>query len=399
MIDEKNVLTVTQLNLILKNLLEETFREIYVEGEVSNFKEYSSGHWYFSLKDENSQIQCIIFRDITKNFKFKINNGMKIICYGRIDLYLPRGEHRFIIYDVIPKGIGALQLAFEQLKKKLELEGLFDEKRKRKIPFLPQKIGVITSPDGAAIRDILSVIRRRFANVEILLYPVKVQGDGAAEEIANGIKFLNTNFPEIEVILLGRGGGSIEDLWAFNEEIVARAVVGSKIPIISCVGHEIDYTITDYVADLRAPTPSAAAELVVKNKDEILDKLRNYKTRLVQSVKQCVNEYFYKLKELLRSKIFVNPLILFEDKEQYITDLENRLNIFIKHFLENKFHKIELLKQKLKLLSPGNILSRGYAIVWLGNKILKNKNDAKLNDEIKVQLFNGDIIAEVKDIN
>ncbi|MFQ3675231.1 MAG: exodeoxyribonuclease VII large subunit, partial [Endomicrobiia bacterium] len=293
MIDEKNVLTVTQLNTILKNLLEESFREIYVEGEVSNFKEYSSGHQYFSLKDNVSQIQCIIFRDVNKNFKFKINDGMKIICYGRIDLYLPRGEHRFIIYDVIPKGIGALQLAFEQLKKKLESEGLFDESRKRKIPFLPQKIGIVTSPNGAAIRDILSVIRRRFANVEILLYPVKVQGFGAAEDIAEGIKFLNTNFPELEVILVGRGGGSIEDLWAFNEEVVARAIVGSKIPIISCVGHEIDYTIADYVSDLRAPTPSAAAELVVKNKQEIVDKIYSYKLRLVQSIKQKFNQYYY----------------------------------------------------------------------------------------------------------
>jgi len=399
MINEKNVLTVTQLNIILKNLLEESFREIYVEGEVSNFKEYSSGHIYFSLKDDTSQIQCIIFRDVNKNFKFKISNGLKLICYGRIDLYLPRGEHRFIIYDVIPKGIGALQLAFEQLKKKLELEGLFEQNRKKKIPFLPQKIGIITSPNGAAIRDILSVIRRRFANVEILLYPVKVQGEGASEDIAEGINFLNTNFPQLEVILLGRGGGSIEDLWAFNEEIVARAIVSSKIPIISCVGHEIDYTIADYVADLRAPTPSAAAELVVKNKEEIIDKINNYKIRLVQSIKQKFNQYYYRLKTISNFKFFTKPKILFEDKEQHIVDIENRMHIFIKHFLDKRFQDINLLSQKLKLLSPQNVLARGYSIVWLGDKILKDKKSIKLDDEIKVQLYNGKIIAQVKGID
>jgi exodeoxyribonuclease VII large subunit len=398
MIEEKNVLTVTQLNTILKNLLEETFREIYVEGEVSNCKIYSSGHIYFSLKDNTSQIQCIIFRDINKNLKFKITDGLKLICYGRIDLYLPRGEHRFIIYDVIPKGVGALQLAFEQLKKKLEAEGLFDNKLKKKIPFLPQKIGVITSPHGAAIRDILSVIRRRFANVEILLYPVKVQGEGAAEDIAEGIKFLNTNFSEIEVILLGRGGGSIEDLWAFNEEIVARAIVNSKIPIISCVGHEIDYTIADYVSDLRAPTPSAAAELVVKNKQEIIDRINNYKIRLVQSIKHKFNQYYYRIRTVTNSKFFIKPKIFFEDKEQHIIELENRINIFIKHFLEKKFQETNLLKQKLKLLSPENVLSRGYSIVWLKDKILKDKKDIKEEDEVKVQLFKGKFVARVKEI-
>ncbi len=396
---EKNILTVTQLNTILKNLLEETFSEIYVEGEISNYKTYSSGHTYFSLKDETSQIACIIFRDVIKKFKFDLNNGIKVTCYGRIDLYLPRGEHRFIIYDVIPKGVGALQLAFEQLKKKLESEGLFDIKRKKKIPFLVQKIGIVTSPSGAAIRDILSVIKRRFANVEILVYPVKVQGESAAEDIAKGIKFFNKNFSNLDVLLIGRGGGSIEDLWAFNEEVVARAIAESKIPTISCVGHEIDYTIADYVSDLRAPTPSAAAELVVHNKSDLKNKMDNYKIRLVQSIKQKFNSQYYRLKSLISYRIINKPFLLFEDKYQKIVDLENRLNIFIKHFVENKVQIINLLKQKLNLLSPNNVLSRGYSIVRFKGNIVKDTKTIKLNDEIDIQFYIGKIKAQVKSVN
>lgn len=396
MFEEKNILTVTQLNTILKNLLEEAFQQVYVEGEVSNCKEYSSGHIYFSLKDETSQIQCLIFQQVKKNLKFEINNGMKVVCYGRINLYIPRGEHRLIVYEVIPKGVGALQLAFEQLKQKLQKEGLFDESRKRKIPFLPQKIGVVTSPSGAAIRDIISVIRRRFANVEILLYPVKVQGEGAASDIAEGIRFLNDNFPELEVLLVGRGGGSIEDLWAFNEEVVARAVANSKIPIISCVGHEIDYTITDYVSDLRAPTPSAAAELVVKNKDEIYDKLRSYCIRLQQSIKSKFNSSVIRLKNIINSRVMKRPQLLFEDKLQYVSDIEQKIGELVKNILSKKRHKFELLSQKLNLLSPENILSRGYAIVWENEKVVKRCSMIRRGDNLKIQFFDGKVDAKIK---
>lgn len=282
------------------------------------------------------------------------------------------------------------------LKQKLQKEGLFDESRKRKIPFLPQKIGVVTSPSGAAIRDIISVIRRRFANVEILLYPVKVQGEGAASDIAEGIRFLNDNFPELEVLLVGRGGGSIEDLWAFNEEVVARAVANSKIPIISCVGHEIDYTITDYVSDLRAPTPSAAAELVVKNKDEIYDKLRSYCIRLQQSIKSKFNSSVIRLKNIINSRVMKRPQLLFEDKLQYVSDIEQKIGELVKNILSKKRHKFELLSQKLNLLSPENILSRGYAIVWENEKVVKRCSMIRRGDNLKIQFFDGKVDAKIK---
>jgi exodeoxyribonuclease VII large subunit len=397
-LENKLVLTVSQLNNILKNLVESAFQTVYVEGEISNLRTYSSGHVYFILKDEKAQIKGIIFRETINKLKFELKDGLKIICYGRIDYYIVRGEVNLVVYEIIPKGIGELQLAFEQLKKKLEQEGLFDIKRKKKIPMLPQKIGVVTSPDGAAIRDILTVIRRRFANVEILLYPVKVQGETAKDEIAEGIRFLNENFPYLDVLLVGRGGGSIEDLWAFNEEVVARAIAASKIPVISCVGHEIDYTIADYVADLRAPTPSAAAELVVKSKEELKHKIENYAIRLVQNVKQVINFYKNRIQQIATRRIFVSPQVFYEDKIKELLDIEKKMYIFVKHFFEVNTQKISLYKEKLNLLSPLNVLSRGYAIVWYKNNIVKDVNMLKLNDEVKVQLYKGEFVSEVKKI-
>ncbi|MFN3550852.1 MAG: exodeoxyribonuclease VII large subunit [Endomicrobiia bacterium] len=396
--ENKIVFTVTQLSNILKTLVEEAFQEVWVEGEISNLKSYSSGHMYFILKDEESQIKGIIFRDVIKKLKFSLENGLKVVCYGRIEYYNPRGEINLIVYDITPKGIGALQLAFEQLKKKLEQEGLFDVKRKKQIPLLPQRIGVVTSPDGAAIRDILTVIRRRFANVEIILYPVKVQGETAKEEIAEGIRFLNENFPYLDVLLIGRGGGSIEDLWAFNEEIVARAIAESKIPTISCVGHEIDYTIADYVADLRAPTPSAAAEIVVKNKEDLIHKIENLKIRLIQNIRQVFKIYYNRLERLTNSRVLVYPKIFYEDKVQKIIDLENKIFVFLKHYLEVKYHKLNLLKEKLNLLSPQNVLLRGYAIVYYKDRVLNDINKLKLKDEVKVLLHNGEFVSVINKI-
>jgi len=395
---EKIILTVSQLSDILKGLVEEAFYEVWVEGEISNLKTYSSGHVYFLLKDEKAQIKGIIFRETTKKFKFKLENGLKVICYGRIEYYSPRGEVNLIVYDITPKGIGELQLAFEQLKKKLEQEGLFDPKRKRPIPLLPQRIGVVTSPYGAAIRDILTVIRRRFANVEVILYPVKVQGEGAKEEIAEGIRFLNEHFPYLDVLLIGRGGGSIEDLWAFNEEIVARAIFASKIPTISCVGHEIDYTIADFVADLRAPTPSAAAEIVVKSKEELIHRIESLRIRLLQHVKQTFRLYYHRFQKLTTSRVLNNPQIFYEDKIQKVLDFESKILVSVKHYIEINWHILNLLKQKLYLLSPENILSRGYAIIWHNNKILKDTKKVKKDNELKVRVYKGEFTAKVKDI-
>lgn len=396
---DKVILTVSQLSNILENLIEEAFREIYVEGEISNLKSYSSGNFYFSLKDEKSQIKCIIFRDTINKIKFRLEDGLHIVCYGRIDYYPPRGEVNLIVYDITPKGIGALQLAFEQLKKKLEQEGLFDQKRKKKIPLLPQYIGVVTSPDGAAIRDILTVVKRRFANVHIILYPVKVQGDTAKNEISEGIRFMNENFPNLDVLLVGRGGGSIEDLWAFNEEVVARAIAASKIPVISCVGHEIDYTISDYVADLRAPTPSAAAEIVVKSKEELIHKIENYKIRLLQNLKQLLKFYQDKITRISRIRFFYTPQVFYEDKAKALLDVEKKLYIIFKYNLEKVINKLNLLREKFNLLSPQNILARGYSIVWKDGKIIKDVRDLKKDDEVKIQLYKGEFISKVKLIN
>ncbi|MCK4533376.1 exodeoxyribonuclease VII large subunit, partial [bacterium] len=246
--ENRKIYTVTQTNQIVKNLLEDSFPEILVEGEISNFKLHSSGHMYFSLKDETAQISAIIYRGMTFALKFVPEDGMKVIVRGKLTCFTKRGQYQIIISLMEPQGKGALQLAFEQLKEKLKKEGLFDAGKKQKVPFLPQRIGVVTSPTGAAVRDILSVIERRFANVEILIYPVHVQGDNAAGEISGAIDNLNSSFAYLDVLIVGRGGGSYEDLWAFNEEIVARAIYCSKIPIISAVGHETDYTIADFVA-------------------------------------------------------------------------------------------------------------------------------------------------------
>jgi len=279
LLDYKKILTVSELTLNIKGHLEEGFRELWVEGEISNFRSPASGHYYFTLKDDKSQIRAVVFRFMGRSLKFEPKDGLSVICRGRITVYEPRGEYQLILDYMEPKGIGALQLAFEQLKEKLAKEGLFDPAHKKLLPLLPQKIGIVTSPTGAAIRDLLTVIGRRFSNVEILINPVKVQGEGAHQEIAKSIYELN-GIPGIDVIIITRGGGSLEDLWSFNEEIVARAIYRSSIPVISAVGHEIDFTIADFVADLRAPTPSAAGELVVRDKAELINLLETLFNRM-----------------------------------------------------------------------------------------------------------------------
>src|SRR5512136_2779310 len=266
---DKRILTVSRLTALIRSTLEENFEHVWVEGEVSNLSTPSSGHLYFTLKDAGAQLRCVMFKGAVRNLRFRLKDGMGLILRGRITVYEQRGDYQLIAEYAEPLGIGALQLAFEQLKERLVREGLFDESRKKPLPVLPQRIGVVTSPTGAAIHDILTVVNRRFANVQILIVPVRVQGDGAAAEIAAAIDDVN-RYGAVDVMIVGRGGGSLEDLWAFNEEAVARAIARSRIPVISAVGHETDYTIADFAADLRAPTPSAAAELAVKDRDELV---------------------------------------------------------------------------------------------------------------------------------
>ena len=281
------VLSVSELTRRLQETLEERFPAVWVEGEISNFRLYGSGHAYFTLKDAESQIRAVLFRNRGRRIKFEPADGLHVMAFGSIEVYPQRGEYQLVIELLEPKGLGALQLAFEQLKARLQAEGLFDQARKRELPRFPRKIGIVTSTSGAAIRDMLRVIGRRFGELHIVIAPCRVQGDGAAEEIAQGVRDLNA-LGGVDVIIVGRGGGSLEDLWAFNEEIVARAIAGSKVPVISAVGHEVDFTIADFVADLRAPTPSGGAELVVREKLHVVRALGELYARLQQAMRAQV---------------------------------------------------------------------------------------------------------------
>ncbi|MBF8298615.1 MAG: xseA, partial [candidate division NC10 bacterium] len=301
------IYTVSDLTTEVRALLEDSFSGIWVEGELSNFRHPSSGHMYFTLKDQESQIRVVMFRVANRQLKFQPRDGLAMLVYGALSVYEPRGEYQIVVEYMEPKGLGALQLAFEQLKERLQAEWLFDDSRKRPIPMLPGRIGVITSPTGAAIRDILQVLRRRFAGVDVLIHPVTVQGDQAAPEIVDAIRELNRR-GGLDVLIVARGGGSIEDLWAFNEEVVARAIADSKIPVISAVGHEVDYTIADFVADLRAPTPSAAAELVVSKKDELAQRLDDLQARMAGVVRSRLDGLIVRVGGLERHLRLLNPI-------------------------------------------------------------------------------------------
>jgi len=298
------ILTVTELTLLIKREVEDSFSDVWVEGEISNLKIPSSGHIYLTLKDQASQLKAVIFRSLGRNLKFQPKDGQQILCRGHLTVYEPRGEYQLVIDYLEPKGIGALQLAFEQLKGRLQAEGLFDEARKRPLPILPQRIGIITSPTGAVLQDMLKILDRRFSNLSILISPVPVQGEGAAAEIVRAIEELNSasgGLGGLDVLILARGGGSLEDLWSFNEESVARAIAGSRIPVISAVGHETDYTIADFVADLRAPTPSAAAELVVRPKQDLVGQIQSLKDRIRHTIRVYLEGQWSRCRETQRA--------------------------------------------------------------------------------------------------
>lgn len=395
------IYSVSEITCEIKLSLEEKFGDVWIEGEISNFKPASSGHLYFSLKDANAQISAVMFKGASIQLKFRPENGLSVVGYGRLTVYEPRGNYQVILEHLEPKGVGALQLAFEQLKKKLESEGLFDTTRKKKIPFLPQKIGIVTSPTGAVIRDMIHVLTRRFPSIQILLYPVMVQGAGAAEEIAEAIQEMNQR-DDVDVLIVGRGGGSMEDLWAFNEEVVARAIAGSTIPIISAVGHETDFTIADFVADVRAPTPSVAAELAVPVKEDLLYTLRQYQHDLYQALEQKLE----------------NARLLLHRWEAYFRDPGRRLTEAMLHLdhLREKIISLSAYQMKvaqenikrwklhLEALSPLSILERGYAVAMLHGKngekkILKKSSEARPEDVIDVQLSQGRLESRVMKVS
>ncbi len=393
---DTKILSVSELTRQIKGVLELGFTNVWIQGEISNFKLHTSGHLYFSLKDEQSQISAVMWRSRAAQLRFRPTDGMKVMVRGNITLYEPRGSYQIDCQQIQPLGKGDLQIAFEQLKQKLFEEGLFDEERKRALPEFPEKIGIVTSPTGAAVHDMISVFTRRFPAIELFLVPVKVQGVGAAEEISEGIKMLNQQ-GEVDIIIIGRGGGSLEDLWAFNEEIVARAVYSSKIPVVSAVGHEIDYSISDFVADMRAPTPSAAAELTVKDRNEVVELIRNFCYTMSNSMMNSVETYKQTISHLTKSYSFNRPNDLLRQRSQHVDELQRRLE-------QNLVHRFQLVRQhsaslsaRIQSLNPRSVLKRGYAIVHQKGNIVSSAATVDVRNAGTVEFHDG--IAHVEFIS
>jgi len=397
-IPTRQIYTISELTQKIRHSLEEEFLDIWVEGEISNLRTPSSGHTYLTLKDEESQLKSVIFKGSRRYLKFRPEDGLNVVARGRLTVYEPRGEYQLVIEYLEPKGIGALQLAFEQLKERLDKEGLFDEAHKKRLPLLPEKIGVITSPTGAAIRDILQILERRFATVHLLLCPVRVQGDGAAEEIAQAIRVMDEQ--HLDVMIIGRGGGSLEDLWAFNEEVVARAIFETNTPVISAVGHEIDYTIADFVADLRAPTPSAAAELVIQSKEELTQRLKGLRGQLMSLIRATTAPLREELKRYLERKVLIDPKESIYRLGQRVDDLQSRLERGMRHEFALSSKNFESIIGKLDALSPLAILGRGYSICRRLPSLAVVREAATLSvgEVVNVKLQKGEITCQISAI-
>lgn len=391
----RNIYSVSSLTHEIKTLLETSFPRLWVEGEISNFKAHSSGHLYFTLKDENAQIRCAMWRFKAGELLFRLEDGLKVVAEADLQVYEKSGSYQLIIQQMQPAGIGALQLAFDQLKKRLQAEGLFDEAHKKVLPEFPERIGVITSPTGAAVRDIISVIGRRFPAAQIILYPVRVQGEGAAEEISKAIQDFN-EYREIDVLIVGRGGGSLEDLWAFNEEKVARAIYASKIPVISAVGHEVDFSISDFVADRRAATPSAAAEMVVPDRKELSGVLFYFQEKMIQNILQQINNYRNELQNLKRSYAFRRPEDLIFQKMQRLDEISRLLVSEINHMLTLQQQNLTSRLQQLRSLNPLEILRRGYSICYKDGKVIKDIKQLQMLDMVQIKLAKGQFLSQVQ---
>jgi len=355
LVPERKLYTVAELSFAVKDLLESSFPDIWVTGEVSNFRAAPSGHYYFTLKDDSAQLRAVCFRNQARYLKFKPQDGLSVIARGHLSVYEARGEYQLYVEYLEPAGVGALQFAFEQLKQKLASEGLFDQARKRPLPVLPRAIGIVTSPVGAAIRDILRVIRRRFPNMDVYLYPATVQGGSAAAEIVEGIEYFNQN-PIVDVLIVGRGGGSLEDLWPFNEEIVARAIARSHIPIISAVGHETDFTIADFVADVRAATPSAAAELVVRRKEDFLEDVRTRIRHMAQIIRLRLSEARHDLTELRMHRTFLHLPARIAERGQRIDEAVTDMEHAVRRRLEVAHRRLLELTAQLVRFEPRRLI-------------------------------------------
>lgn len=419
---EQEYIKISELNNYIKSLLDKDIylNKVYLKGEISNFKNHTRGHLYFTLKDDESRISAVMFQSSAVKLTFMPEDGMNVLVSGRISAYPAQGSYQIYVDKMEPDGLGALYIEYEKLKKKLASLGLFAKEKKKPIPRFPEKIGVITAPTGAAVRDIMSTIKRRYPMTEAILFPCLVQGKDAAPDIVRQIKRADSY--GVDTIIVGRGGGSIEDLWAFNEEAVAYAIYECKTPIISAVGHEIDWTIADFVADLRAPTPTGAAEMAVPTVLDINTLIDNYKIRLNKNIKNMVNTKFIKLRSLRQSFILKNPMSMYEVKEQkldslidtlnkdinkVLSDKDNNLNkIKMSVILQNPYNlikdkkiKFDLLVNTLKLVNPLGILDKGYSLAQINGKTIKSSKDVSINDLIDIKLHEGSIKAEVREIN
>ena len=395
-----SIYSVSQISSYLEALFstDEVLQDLWVKGEVSNYYKANSGHMYFTIKDEEAQLKTVMFRYKSKGIDFELEDGMEIAVHGYINIYKVRGEYQLYADEIIPEGKGSLYEAFEKLKKKLKEEGLFKEEIKQKIPMIPKKIGIVTSPTGAAIRDMLSVVDRRFKNVSILIVPSLVQGDKAADQIVEGIEYLNSR-DDIDLIIVSRGGGSIEDLWPFNEEKVARAIFSSQIPVISGVGHETDFTIADFVADLRAPTPSAAAELAIGNREEIANHLDNLSSRLLHNQKARLKNAKERLSSLSSRRIFRKPSELFINKMQRLDEISRELKWSMEKVLNKRQEKFKILSSKMDTLSPLKTIKRGYSITYdEQGKPITDIKDVQKGQSVQTNIINGSFISTVENI-
>lgn len=414
-------LTVSAVTRYLKAKfdIDENLQTVYLKGEISNFKAHTSGHFYFSLKDENSKINAIMFRSNASKVIFKPADGMKVLVTGRISVYEAMGSYQIYVDEMLEDGVGNLYIAFEQLKKKLQAEGLFDEAHKKPIPRIPKRVGIVTASTGAAIRDIMTTIKRRFPICETILFPTLVQGENAKDDIVRNIK--RAEDYDLDVLIVGRGGGSIEDLWPFNEEIVARAIYDCRIPVISAVGHEVDFTIADFVADLRAPTPTAAAELAVPNMSDLKKHIDQLSIRLNEAIYKKVNYLKLYLDSVKNSFVIKNPGVMFENRKQSLDLMNTKLNELMLEKVDKMKNELEKIKKsyvltnpkllykdnvvclkniidKLELLNPLNILSRGYSITYMNDKALKSVKEVKKDDVLKIKLYDGMLETRVSKI-